>query len=58
MYSKIYRNSVSHNAIILHLINNLIINALTARAAGRAEAFSGRANALPRPAKVDVVNEN
>src|SRR6218665_2954255 len=42
LYSKIYRNSVSHKAIILHLINNLI-SALTARvadrAAGRAEAF-------------------
>ena len=47
LYSKIYRNSVSlaigPKAIILHLINNLIISALTARAAdratGRAEAF-------------------
>jgi len=43
LYSKIYRNSVSHKAIILHLINNLIISALTAktadRAAGRAKAF-------------------
>ena len=43
MYSKIYRNSVSYKAIILHLINNLIISALAARAvdrvASRAEAF-------------------
>src|SRR6218665_2912344 len=43
LYLKIYRNSVSHKAIILHLINNLIISALTTRApdraAGRAEAF-------------------
>src|SRR6218665_1410148 len=39
LYSKIYRNSVSHKAILLHLINSLIISALTARAAGRAEAF-------------------
>src|SRR6218665_943664 len=43
LYSKIYRNLVSHKAIILHLINNLIISALTARAAdraaSRAEAF-------------------
>ena len=43
LYSKIYHNSVSHKAIILHLKNNLIISGLTARAedrvAGRAEAF-------------------
>src|SRR6218665_4135695 len=36
LYSKIYRNSVNHKAIILRLINNLIISALTARAADRA----------------------
>src|SRR6218665_2256046 len=46
LYSKIYRNSVSHKAIILHLINNLIISALTARAAdraaSRADAFLAR----------------
>src|SRR6218665_2719916 len=43
LYSKICRNSVSHKAIILHLINNLTISSLTARAAhraaGRAEEF-------------------
>jgi len=37
LYLKIYRNSVSHKAIVLHLINNLVISALTARAADRAE---------------------
>src|SRR6218665_1882845 len=42
LYSKIYRNSVSHTAIILHLINNLI-SALTDRATGRA---TGRAEAF------------
>jgi len=43
LYSNNYRNSVSQKAIILHLIYNLIISALTARAvdrvASRAEAF-------------------
>src|SRR6218665_3436594 len=38
LYSKIYRNSVNHKAIILHLIKNLIVSALTARAADRAAA--------------------